>query len=48
MIDVGVPSNACNSKYYQAMSVVVASFGPDYRESNFHDIRGYLLEKNVE
>jgi Protein of unknown function (DUF 659) len=48
MIDAGVPFNACNSKYYQPMLDAVASFVLSYRGPNFHNIRGYLLEKNVE
>ena len=48
MVDAGVPFNASNSKYYQPMLDAIASFGPGYRGPNFHDLRGYLLEKNIE
>ncbi|XP_078150193.1 uncharacterized protein LOC144545498 [Carex rostrata] len=48
MVDAGVPFNASNSKYYQPMLDAIASFGPGYRGPNFHDLRGYLLEKNTE
>ncbi|XP_073105199.1 uncharacterized protein [Elaeis guineensis] len=48
MIDVCVPFNAVNSKYYQCMIDAIASMGPGYKAPNFYSVRGYLLTKNVD
>ena len=48
MIDACIPFNAVNSKYYQPMLDAVTGYGGGYKGPNFHDIRGYLLNKNVE
>ena len=48
MVDASIPYDAVNSIYFQPMIDAVASIGVGYKGPNFHAIRGYLLEKNVE
>ena len=38
IIDVCVPFNAVNSKYYQCMIDAIVSMGPGYKASNFHSV----------
>lgn len=48
MIDASIPFNAANSMYYQPAIDAMTNFGAGYKGPNFHDLRGFLLTKNVE
>ena len=46
--DADIPFNATNSAYYQPMIDVIASCGAGYKGPRFHDIRGELLQNEVQ
>ena len=46
--DADIPFNATNSVYYQPMIDSIASCGPGFKGPNFHDIRGPLLQNEVQ
>ena len=48
IMDACIPFNAVNSMYYQPMLDAITGFGGGYKGPNLHDLRGYLLNKNVE
>ncbi|XP_031394655.1 uncharacterized protein LOC116206052 [Punica granatum] len=48
MLAPRIPFNTVNSLYYQQAIDAIASMGVDYKGPSFHDLRGYLLTKNVE
>ncbi|PKI44254.1 hypothetical protein CRG98_035328 [Punica granatum] len=48
MLATSIPFNTVNSPYYQQAIYAIASMGAGYKGSSFHDLRGYLLTKNVE
>ncbi|XP_031392355.1 uncharacterized protein LOC116204424 [Punica granatum] len=48
MLATGIPFNTVNSPYYQQAIDAITSMGAGYKGPGFHDLRGYLLTKNVE
>ena len=46
--DADIPFNATNSAYYQPMIDAIASCGPCFKGPSFHDIRGPLLQNEVQ
>ncbi|XP_031374203.1 uncharacterized protein LOC116188886 [Punica granatum] len=48
MLATSIPFNTVNSPYYQQAIDAIASMGAGYKGPSFHDLRGYLLTKNVE
>ncbi|PKI58887.1 hypothetical protein CRG98_020726 [Punica granatum] len=48
MLATSIPFNTVNSPYYQQANDAIASMGAGYKGLGFHDLRGYLLTKNVE
>ncbi|XP_031387128.1 uncharacterized protein LOC116200422 [Punica granatum] len=48
MLATSIPFNTVNSPYYQQAIDAIASMGASYKGPSFHDLRGYLLTKNVE
>ncbi|XP_031378187.1 uncharacterized protein LOC116193587 [Punica granatum] len=48
MLATSIPFNTVNSPYYQQAIDAIASMGAGYKGPGFHDLRGYLLTKNVE
>ena len=48
MIVASIPFNVVNSMFYQPMIDAMISYGGGYKGPRFHDLRGYLLTKNVE
>ncbi|XP_031395654.1 uncharacterized protein LOC116206953 [Punica granatum] len=47
MLATSIPFNTVNSPYYQQAIDAIASMGAGYKGLGFHDLRGYLLTKNV-
>lgn len=47
MYDAGIPFNAANSLYFQAMADAIAAVGPGYKMPSYHALRGKLLTKSV-